>query len=201
MKRITEYIPREYWPARLKEEGSRYVGSRQSVGKQVIVFRQSLLQLMQGTEPGQILDFGCGIGRFAETALTRADSYTGVDINVGAFQYAPDLPLASFVGLPEEELPFEDGHFDSAMSFTVLQHIVDQNEFKNWTSEISRVVKPGGYFYIVDDAKKKRKMGLHMRIRGPQVISGALGAEIDKDFGTISAESKSSHFMFRARKQ
>ena len=199
--RLKKYIPREYWSDRLKKEGARYVGSRWGVGKQVIVFRQSLLQLMQGTEPGHILDFGCGVGRFAETALTLADSYTGVDINEGAFEYTPDLPLANFVGLPGEEIPFEDGHFDSAMSFTVLQHIVAPEEFKNWTSEISRVVKPEGYFYIIDDATKKKKMGLHMRVRGPQVISEALGAEIDEDFGAISAEHQSSHFMFRARKQ
>jgi len=44
-------------------------------------------------------------------------------------------------------------------------------------------------------------MGLHMRVRGPKVISEALGAEIDEDFGIINAEHKSSHFLFRARKQ
>jgi ubiquinone/menaquinone biosynthesis C-methylase UbiE len=198
---MKEYKPRDYWPERLKKEGSKYVGSRQNTDKQWSSFKDALLLAMEETSPGLILDFGCGVGRFAETALTRADRYVGVDINEGAFQYAPENPRAEFVGLPGENIPFGNEHFDSAMSLTVLQHIVDPKQFDNWASEISRVVKPGGYFYIIDDASKKRKMGLHMKVRGPRLLSAALGATLDKDFGLISAEQKGSHHLFRARKQ
>ena len=200
---MTTYDPREYWPARLKKEGELYVSTRNSKtvnDHQWEVFRDALLQAIGDTEPGLLLDFGCGVGRFAETALTRAVRYFGVDINEGAFEYAPDLPLAHFVGLPREEIPFVDENFDSAMSLTVLQHIVNPEQFTLWTSEISRVVKPGGYFYIIDDADQRAKMGIHMNVRGPQVISEALGAVIDEDFGIISAERPNSHYCFRARK-
>ena len=200
MKKMTEYKPREYWPERLKEEGAEYVGSRKNTDKQWSAFNEALLRAVGDTEPGLILDFGCGVGRFAETALALADKYVGVDINEGAFQYAPKNPHAEFVGLPGEEIPFEAGHFDSAMSLTVLQHIVDPDQFKNWTSEISRVVKPGGYFYIIDDATQG-KTGLHMKVRGPRVISASLDATIDEDFGTVNAERRSSHYLFRARKK
>ncbi len=44
------------------------------------------------------------------------------------------------------------------------------------------------------------KMGIHMNVRGPRVISEALGAVIDEDFGIISAERPNSHYCFRARK-
>ncbi len=200
---MKQYNPRQFWADRLKREGALYVSTRNSKkvnDAQWEVFCEAMLRSMNGTSPGHLLDFGCGVGRFAEPALTVAESYVGVDINDAAFEFAPSLDDAEFVGLPGEKIPFEDGHFDSAMSLTVLQHIVDPAEFANWTSEINRVVKQGGYFYIVDDADQRVKMGMHMKIRGPLVISEALGAVVDEDFGVISAERPNSHYLFRARK-
>jgi len=197
---MKEYNTREYWPARLKKEGPLYVASRQSKDKQWLAFNNALIKAMEGTNPGTILDFGCGVGRFVETALTHATHYVGADINKEALEYAPNFVSASFVDLSEDRIPLENETFDSAMCVTVLQHIVDTDQFNTWSSEISRVVKPGGYFYIIDDASQRRKMGSHMKIRGPQIISEALGAEIDEDFGTISAEKNNSHYLFRSRK-
>lgn len=194
------YDPREYWPDRMQKEGALYVSPRNNKGRQWKVFKDAILLSMFGTSPGHILDFGCGVGRFAESVLEEADRYTGVDINPGAFEYAPNLDTADFVGLPEDKIPFEDGTFDSAMSLTVLQHIVDSEQFALWTSEISRVVKPSGYFYIIDDANQKTKMAVHMRVRGPEKIAEALGATVDFDLGRISAERPNSHYCFRAQK-
>lgn len=200
---MSEYNPRQYWSDRLQKEGALYVSTRNSKtvnDHQWSVFRDALLQSIGDTSPGNIIDFGCGVGRFAETALTKAETYTGVDINDGAFAHAPAVEGASFVGLPDDRIPFDDGHFDSGMTLTVLQHIVDPAQFSNWASELGRVVKSGGYFYIIDDADTRPKMAFHMKIRGPQVICEALGAEIDEDFGIISAERPNSHYLFRARK-
>jgi ubiquinone/menaquinone biosynthesis C-methylase UbiE len=199
------YDPRAYWPARLKKEGALYVSTRNSKtvnDAQWKVFRDCLRQAMEGTSPGRILDFGCGVGRFAETAMEFASSYVGVDINYGAFEHAPTLPNVEFVGLPEDRIPFEDNTFDSAMSLTVLQHIVDPQHYATWSSEIARVVKPGGLIYIIDDAdqSEKIKTSKHMKIRGPQVISESMGSVIEEDFGIISAERKNSHYLFRARR-
>lgn len=194
------YDPREYWPARMQKEGALYVSALNKKSRQWKVFKDAILLSMLGTSPGHILDFGCGVGRFAEPVLEEADKYTGVDINPGAFEFAPDLDRADFIALPEDKIPFEDGTFDSAMSLTVLQHIVDPEQFALWTSEISRVVKPGGYFYIIDDANQKAKMGIHMKVRGPKKIAEALGATVDFDLGLISAERPNSHYCFRAEK-
>ncbi len=202
------YNHRQYWSDHLKKQGALYVSSGNSKkvnNVQQTVFSSALLQAIGDTDPGNILDFGCGVGRFAETALTKASSYTGVDIAAGAFEHAPEVPGAEFVGLPEDTIPFTDGHFDSAMSLTVLQHIVDPKQFSNWAGELDRVVKSGGYFYIIDDAKPRGEgealpAMFHMSIRGPQVISEALGAVVDEDFGIITAERKNSHYLFRARK-
>lgn len=202
---MSEYNPREYWPNRLKAEGALYVSTRNSKkvnDAQWEVFRDCLRRAMVGTNPGRIIDFGCGVGRFAETAMEFASSYVGVDINSGAFEHAPALPNVEFTGLPEDRIPFEDNSFDSAMSITVLQHIVDPEHYAIWSSEIARVVKPGGLIYIIDDADqgKKIKKAKHMKIRGPQVISESLGSVVEEDFGIISAERPDSHYLFRSRK-
>lgn len=197
------YNPREYWPSRLKKEGALYVSTRNSKkvnDHQWEVFRDSLREVMAGTNPGRIIDFGCGVGRFAETALEFADSYVGVDINSGAFEHAPEIPNVEFVGLPEDRIPFADNSFDSAMSLTVLQHIVDPAHYDTWSRELARVVRPGGLIYIIDDADQSPKMSPHMKIRGPQVISESLDSVVEKDFGIISAERRNSHYVFRARK-
>ena len=199
------YNPREYWSSRLQKEGALYVSTRNSKKMNDHPwedFRDTLRRVIAGTSQGRIIDFGCGVGRFAETAMEFADSYVGVDINSGAFAHAPELPNVEFVGLPEDRIPFEDNSFDSVLSLTVLQHIVDPQHFATWTSELARVVKPGGLVYIIDDADQgaKIKKAKHMKIRGPQVISAALGSVIEEDFGVISAERPDSHYLFRSRK-
>jgi SAM-dependent methyltransferase len=197
-----EYNPREYWPDRLKREGKLYVSTKnnpsvyQSQGE---VFWETLSDFFPDDDIDGIIDFGCGVGRFAERVAARVGYYIGVDINEGAFRYAPEIENGEFVFLPEDRIPFDDATFDGAMSVTVLQHIVDPSHFETWTSEISRVVKPGGFFLIIDDANPKTKMGMHMKVRGPEVIAEALGASVEYQ-EIIDAERPKSHYCFRARK-
>lgn len=196
------YNPREYWPARLKREGALYVSTKRSKkvnDHQWEVFRDSLFRVAPG-RLGRVLDFGCGVGRFAEPMMTIADSYVGVDINEGAFEFAPKRVDVAYAALPGDTIPFGDEEFDTAIAVTVLQHIVDESEFGNWTAEISRVVKPGGNFLIIDDADQRARMAAHMRVRGPEKIAEALGGSVAFDMGTISAERPNSHYCFCVRK-
>lgn len=199
---MKHYNPRQYWPNRLKREGALYVSTRNSKlinDKQWKVFREALLHICPA-DVGRVLDFGCGVGRFAETMLSVAASYVGADINEEVSAFFPDLENATFVPLPEDKLPFEDGEFDSAIAVTVLQHIVDLEQYRMWSSELSRVVRPGGAFLIIDDADQKTKMSAHMKVRGPLAISASLGATLDYDAGVLSAERPRSHYCFRAIK-
>jgi len=196
------YDPRQYWPARLKKEGKLYVSTKNKVSiyqEQGEVFWNALDGVFPPGNIESILDFGCGVGRFAERVAPRVGQYVGVDINEEAFQYAPEIENAEFVGLPDDKIPFPDGEFNGAMSVTVLQHIVDPFQFETWAFELSRVVRPRGFFLIIDDANPKKKMGMHMKVRGPEIIAEALGARIDYQ-RIIDAERPKSHYCFRARK-
>jgi len=200
---MSDYNPRIYWTNRARKEGKKYVAYKNSKGafqKQLDVFQMA----MEGALPekGRILDFGCGVGRFAPFISPRVESYEGVDLVEEALGYAPDLPNATFTHLPEDKLPFPDGHFDGIMAITVLQHIVSPQDFELWTSELSRVVKHYGYFFIIDTPAPKRKVkrGYHMMWRTAEEIADALGARVHFH-RMLDAEFENSHYCFLARKR
>jgi ubiquinone/menaquinone biosynthesis C-methylase UbiE len=196
-----KYDPREYWAERLQRKGKNYVAWKSLSGafdKQSEVFWAATAPHLPNG--GRVLDFGCGVGRFAAVLSNVVDSYDGVDINEGALKLAPELENATFTHLAEDRLPFPDATFDGAVAFTVIQHIVDPKHYANWTAELARVVRPGGWFFVIDDPQfdtsgKRIKDAIHMRRRTPEIISASLLSTVTKT-GKISAEYKDSHYYF-----
>lgn len=197
------YNPREYWPARLRKNGPKYVAynnKESEFTRQESVFWSVISQeIPQG---GDVLDFGCGVGRFAPRLAEAVNSYTGVDINEAALQHAPEIENARYVYLNDDELPFDDNSFDGAVALTVLQHIVNPEHYANWAAELARVVKPGGWFFVIDDPQNdtngnRIKDAPHMCRRTPEIISDSLSATVQVE-GKLSAEYEDSHYYFLA---
>jgi len=101
-------------------------------------------------EPQCILDVGCGTGRL----LRRAYRYwpeaqlIGVDPAPGMIEKAKLLtPNATFYTSMAEALPLQDNSVDLALSTTSFHHWQDQAA---GVREIARVLRPGGYFMLVD---------------------------------------------------
>jgi len=198
------YNPREYWPSRMKEHGKTYVAFENREEEFDLQFK-AFWEAISTYVPrgGRVLDFGCGIGRFALALSGIAEKYDGVDLNEGALQHAPDIENASFSYLEEDRLPFDDDTFDGSVALTVIQHIVEDAAFQLWTSEISRVVKPGGWFFVIDDPQlnkdgRKIKNASHMCRRTPEILSAALNSNLVVT-GKLSAESEDSHYFFLSR--
>jgi SAM-dependent methyltransferase len=101
-----------------------------------------VLQLGRGR---RYLDIGCGTGSFAELLGARA----GLDSDpVVADLAATDG--ADLIAWPEQ-LPFGDRSFDCITSFHYV-HRFDDDVFRAFASEISRVLAPGGTAILVDYA-------------------------------------------------
>jgi len=101
-------------------------------------------------QPESVLDVGCGTGRL----LRRAYRYwpeaqlIGVDPAQGMIEQAKLLtPNATFYTAMAETLPLQDNSVDLAISTISFHHW--QNQAAG-IREITRVLRPGGYFMLVD---------------------------------------------------
>lgn len=97
-----------------------------------------------------MLDFGFGNGQYAAAFAEAGASVSGVEVNqvlvdlacesVHAQGLSVDLRLYDGV-----TLPFPNNSFDYAYSLSVLEHVSD---LRSSLTEIARVLKPGGKFYL-----------------------------------------------------
>jgi ubiquinone/menaquinone biosynthesis C-methylase UbiE len=113
---------------------------------------ESLARRLAESDPGRLLDWGCGHGQV--TALLRGEGVDAV-----AFDYREGIPAPTVKPLerfPEieahlspdpVELPFANGSFDTVLSCGVLEHVEDPDASLD---EIRRVLRPGGSFYVTN---------------------------------------------------
>jgi ubiquinone/menaquinone biosynthesis C-methylase UbiE len=113
---------------------------------------QATLALAAGLvhQPVSVLDVGCGTGKL----LRRATTYwpeaqlIGVDPANGMIEMAKRLtPNATFSTGMAEALPLQDASVELALSTSSFHHWQDQAA---GIREIARVLRPGGYFLLVD---------------------------------------------------
>ncbi|HIH45148.1 MAG TPA: class I SAM-dependent methyltransferase [Candidatus Methanoperedenaceae archaeon] len=101
---------------------------------------------------GTVLDAGCGSGRYTIPLASRGFNTTGIDVATKAIRRM--LDTAGARGLQVDSaaadvtrLPFRDSSFDAVMCYGMLQHLL-VDERKMAISELSRVLKKGGYMFI-----------------------------------------------------
>jgi len=92
---------------------------------------------------GQVVDVGCGIGRFLEHAGDLVNDYIGVDV----VRHPGLSPDAAFhrADLDREPIPLPDGSADIVVALETIEHLEAPWEF---CRELSRVLKPGGWLVV-----------------------------------------------------
>ena len=113
---------------------------------------QTTLTLATGIvqHPTSVLDVGCGTGKLLRRARVfwPEAQFIGVDPANGMIEMAKRLtPDATFFTGMAEALPLQDASVDLALSTTSFHHWQDQAA---GIREIARVLRPGGYFILVD---------------------------------------------------
>jgi len=105
----------------------------------------------------RLLDYGCGIGRFARRVHACGVGYVGVDasaamIEAGARGHA-GLPL-EFLHAPELPLPLADASVDGVLSVGVLQCLqtADGALLRQAVGDLARVLEPGGELLMIEQA-------------------------------------------------
>ena len=122
--------------------------------------RQTLEQVV--SQPHQILDYGCGQGKW--TPLLRSmhpdAEIVGIDISEVAIAKASrKFPQHKFLVFDGDRASLEDSSFDLVFSFHVLEHVLN---VAATIKDIARLLRPGGYACIIFPCGNKNSFEDHL---------------------------------------
>ena len=108
----------------------------------------------------RLLDFGCGPGRWVDVFNEYGFSYSGVDFSTEMLRLARTLhPAANFAAMVGGRIPHPDAAFDLVCSIAVIHHNSYQRQEEVLT-EISRVVRPGGFAILFEGLGPRTTRGI-----------------------------------------
>lgn len=120
-------------------------------GGRVDVFQKKILEnyLCELDRGADVLEFGCGTGRFLSHLNKAGYRLTGLDISQGMLSKAAErfhiaqIKNITLVHNDSNSFPFEDESIDAIYSILVINLI---ENFERIFDEASRTLKPGGIF-------------------------------------------------------
>jgi len=149
----------------------KFSSTRRFLSADIIALKEYL------PENGQILDLGCGNGRFWEIAKQKNLKYIGADVSEKMVEIAKDKYLdGTFVKLDDfVNLPFPAEKFDVVANLAVLHHIPGQEYRLKFLKEIKRVMKKGGTLILTvwDMARNEKAKKLRIQFYLRKIISSS----------------------------
>jgi len=101
-----------------------------------------LLSLMGDAGAQQILDVGCGTGRYAKRFEDLGAHIVGIDVSIKMIRIAKTkTKMTSYIVADASHLPFKDNIFHIVLSALVLNHIKNLSLF---LTEMLRTCRKGG---------------------------------------------------------
>ena len=160
---------------------------------------------LHGVELGQnILEVGPGPGLTTDVLRARVAHLTAIEIDPALAQSLRQRMQDTNVNVVEGDataMPFENGQFSAAVSFTMLHHVPSPKLQDKLLQDVYRVLKPGGIFVGVDSLQSFAMRILHIGDtlvpidpeRFPARLAGA-------GFQGVMVETGNRRFRFQARK-
>jgi len=99
-------------------------------------------------ENARWLDVGCGQGDLLRLGKPSFAQVAGCDLSREMLAAAADLNVA--VQPAPDSLPFPSGEFHLVTAVCVYHHVASDEMRRRLTAEIARVLKPGGFFCIME---------------------------------------------------
>lgn len=100
-------------------------------------------------ENDQVVDIGCGNGRFCKYLSTKIKTnYIGIDNNQKLLEIANQENDAKFILGDFLKIPLKDENTDVAVAIASLHHIPSNTLRKEALIEINRILKNDGYFIV-----------------------------------------------------
>ncbi len=114
----------------------------------VFLLDEPMLRLAGDVRDLDVIDIGCGEGRFCRMLRDRGARTVGIDPTTALLEAARTRdPSAAYIKAVAETLPFEDACFDLAVMYLTLIDIAD---FRAAIREAARVLKPGGRLLVAN---------------------------------------------------
>jgi len=99
-------------------------------------------------DTGEVLDIGCGEGRFCRLMQTRGLRTVGIDPTGDLIAHAREMDETGDYSMARAEaLPFDDNRFDAVVFYICL---IDIEDYRRAIMEAARVLKPGGRMLIAN---------------------------------------------------
>jgi SAM-dependent methyltransferase len=162
MFRVSKYVSKQpdavgFWEQRAQRLGRRAVlniahgeGQFDGVTEAQWKIYRGVLDDMKYNGVDRILDFGCGVGRFAERLTAYGKDVVGADISAALLAMAPKKDGVRYVKITPGVIPFPDRYFDMVWIALVLGGIVDDQKLAATAVEINRVLVQGGILFLAE---------------------------------------------------
>ncbi len=139
----------KYWNTLYKEKGIVQKEPSKKVLEAIKFFKEKRIE--------KILDLGCGTGRHTTLLVKENFEVHGCDNSEDALKIIKEILVDNEFRLCDmTKLLYNDGYFDGIICYQVIQHgkIAD---IKKSISEMHRVLKKGGYLFLVVISTKHPK--------------------------------------------
>jgi SAM-dependent methyltransferase len=129
------------------------------------VATQILPWTLEGVELGErLLEVGPGPGRTTDVLRHKVRQLTAVEADPALAAALASRLAGTNVAVVHADataLPFEDGRFSAAASFTMLHHVPSAALQDRLLAEVARVLRPGGVLVGVDSLDRPPWRDLH----------------------------------------
>lgn len=117
-------------------------------GQQSMAF--SIWKFLTEIKAKKILDVGCGSGWLVRYLNQKGFKTKGCDLAEEAVKMAKKQvkPSSLIVKASATNLPYKDNSFDSVLGVSIIEHLT-KSQAKKFLKEASRVLKKGGWMFLV----------------------------------------------------
>ena len=149
---------------------------------------QRLLEYIELRQEANILDIGCGTGKLLNNLASQFPDLrgTGLDFSPEMLNQARESrshrPRLIFVRGNAESLPFAEEQFDAVFNTISFLHYQKPERV---LSEVKRVLRPGGRFYLVDSSWKSQQEPIYISFspKGVKFYSPELREQMGTEVG------------------
>lgn len=151
-----------------------------------------------------LLEVGPGPGMTTDELRHRVPRLTALEVDTRLASSLRSRMEGSNVTVVEGDgarMPFDDGAFSSAVSFTMLHHVPSVSLQDRLLAEVHRVLRPGGLFAGSDSTPNLAFRLIHINDTMVLVDPATFGARLEAaGFRDVTVERGRSRFRFRGTK-